>query len=276
MAPIKFEDNIREKLQERELTPSPKTWEQLEAQLDRQPQGRNKGYWWLGIAASVVGIATIGFLLNLNGAAEVDTILVDANEKIEQKDPILRDKILENEVLTNIEDEDLEEISKEVTPIKIESTEIISQEIASENTQESTNQKTNTTKKIQEPVFIQNKKASEAIATVIEYKGSNPIIQMEKKELHKSFVDQKVEEVVAQIGKNNTEITVEEIDALLANAQRDLQTRKILDQASGKVDATALLDEVEFELERSFRDKVFDALGDQFNKVRTAVSERNN
>lgn len=275
MAPIKFEDNIREKLQERELKPSPKTWEQLEAQLERQPQRRIKGYWWLGIAASVVGIVTIGFLLNLNGATEVDSILVDVDEKIEQQDPILRDKVLENEVVTNIEDEDVSETSKEVTPINIQSTEIISQEIASENIQETTNQGTNTTKKIEEPVFIQNKEASEAI-TVIEYKGTNPIIQIKKEELHKSFVDQKVEEVVAQIGKDNTEITAEEIDALLANAQRELQTRKILNQASGKVDATALLDEVEFEIERSFRDKVFDALGDQFNKVRTAVSERNN
>ncbi len=42
------------------------------------------------------------------------------------------------------------------------------------------------------------------------------------------------------------------------------------------MDATALLNVVEFELETSFRDKVFEALGDGFEKVITSVADRNN
>ncbi len=61
---------------------------------------------------------------------------------------------------------------------------------------------------------------------------------------------------------------------MLLKAQRDINSLKIV--KNKKVDATALLNVVESELETSFRDKVFDALGDSFEKVRTAVAERNN
>ena len=86
----------------------------------------------------------------------------------------------------------------------------------------------------------------------------------------------KVDEVVASVKKlqqDNAEVTATEVEALLANARREIQTQRILN--SEKVDPTALLQDVEWELEKSFRDKVFDALGEGFQKVRTAVSERN-
>jgi hypothetical protein len=63
------------------------------------------------------------------------------------------------------------------------------------------------------------------------------------------------------------------VEALLNNARREIETQRILNNP--KVDATALLEDVEWELEKSFRDKVFDALGEGFQKVRTAVTERN-
>ncbi len=43
---------------------------------------------------------------------------------------------------------------------------------------------------------------------------------------------------------------------------------------NNKVDATKLLSVVEDELETNFRDRVFEALGDGYEKVRTAVVNR--
>lgn len=86
-----------------------------------------------------------------------------------------------------------------------------------------------------------------------------------------------MDEVVASVKKlqqNDSEITIAEVENLLNNARRDIQTQRILNNP--KVDAAALLQDVEWEIDKSFRDKVFDALGDGFQKVRTAVSERNN
>ena len=78
---------------------------------------------------------------------------------------------------------------------------------------------------------------------------------------------------VKKLQENNTKVTAAEVEALLNNARRDIQTQRVLN--SPKVDAAALLQDVEWEVEKSFRDKVFDALGEGFNKIRTAVSERN-
>ena len=43
---------------------------------------------------------------------------------------------------------------------------------------------------------------------------------------------------------------------------------------SNKVDAIKLLSVVEDELETNFRDRVFEALGDGYEKIRTAVVNR--
>ena len=81
---------------------------------------------------------------------------------------------------------------------------------------------------------------------------------------------------VESLQQKNTQVTIEEVENLLQQAQRDIATQRLLDQATTRIDPASLLDDVENELERSFRDKVFDALGEGFNKIRTAVVERNN
>jgi len=91
------------------------------------------------------------------------------------------------------------------------------------------------------------------------------------------FINSKVVEVVAQVQalqKSDNTVSAEEINSLLLKAQDEIHSREILN--TKKVDATALLNMVESELETNFRDKVFEALGDGYEKVRTAVVERNN
>ena len=117
----------------------------------------------------------------------------------------------------------------------------------------------------------------EAIANVLEEQNQQSLktTVRETKQEDKIF-NNKVDEVVASVKKlqeNKTEVTANDVEALLNNARREIQTQRILN--STKVDATALLLDVEWDLDKSFRDKVFDALGEGFNKVRTAVTERN-
>jgi len=94
-----------------------------------------------------------------------------------------------------------------------------------------------------------------------------------------SFEDQKVKDVVAQIQqlqKDNKEVTTEEIDALLELAHKEITIQKLYNEATNKVDANALLQSVEDDLEQSFRAKVFDAIKSGYESVKTAVAERNN
>jgi hypothetical protein len=131
------------------------------------------------------------------------------------------------------------------------------------------------------PEEIQSPVEDEVIydAVAINTKDERAVEEEPVKTENDLFIDSKVEEVITaieQIKKEKNTITVEDIDALLNKAQRDISDNRILNSKNRKVDATALLMDVENELERSFRDKVFEALGNGFDKIRTAVVERNN
>lgn len=63
-----------------------------------------------------------------------------------------------------------------------------------------------------------------------------------------------------------TNIEVEEIQQLM---------EKLYNTTTGVVDANLLLESVEQDLDESFRNKVFDALKANYNKVKTAVAQRN-
>lgn len=267
MAPIKFDDNIREKLEGRELQPSPYAWEKLSGKLDaNEGQGSNKALWY-AVAASFVGIliiASVFFSRNENPSDNTtDFVEVNTSEKevINNDDELERiDKVSEDKS-TEIASEEI----KEVVPKKIKTQEIV--------------KPIQNKKEVILDKLIQNK-TSEAVAKVeipIQKKHENVIeneVYLSKEDI---ILNEKVKEVVArveQLKKDNTSISVEDLDALLANAQREIQRERIL--SSKKVDPEALLGDVEWELEQSFRDKVYYALGDGFQFIKTAVVERNN
>ncbi|MAL58652.1 MAG: hypothetical protein CMC14_01245 [Flavobacteriaceae bacterium] len=261
MAPIKFEENIREKLQERELTPSKEAWAKLSAKLDTQaPQKRNNTFIWFAVAASFVGILLVTTLffskekVNTQLVNETPIEVLDANEQFQNEGGIASENISEEK----------------------------DNEIPAEKIEEAQLPKSNIAKTEKNPASIKK----ETITPLIEIQNQNKeVIALNEAKTEKEptkeelFINKKVDEVVIAVQKiqneNNT-VTPDEIDALLAKAQRDISNNRILQANTQKVDAAALLLDVETELERSFRDRVFDALGEGFNKVRSAVAERNN
>ncbi|MDC8003184.1 hypothetical protein POV27_03930 [Aureisphaera galaxeae] len=287
MAPIKFEENIREKLQERELQPSEGAWGKLESRLGTTTQEKKKsGYFWMAVAASFVGVLLIGsWLFFGNDAKENQVANEDPIEKTIEanKSPEERNQ----EIITpNNNDEQQLSVSEEVeeVPVNKETTLPI-------RTQEKkiVEESGNTTERIalQEQKVLESKNDERGkeelemqdaiIPQDITNEETTAVTQVEQ--LEETFIQQKVDEVIQQvkeIQEKNSTVSAVEIDALLAKAQRDIATNRILNSTHQKVDAQALLMDVEIELERSFRDRVFEALGDGFNKVRTAVAERNN
>jgi hypothetical protein len=90
-------------------------------------------------------------------------------------------------------------------------------------------------------------------------------------------LDLKVAEVVSQVARlenAGTQVEDEVIDSLLREAQVQLMKDRI-GTSSEKVDAMALLSDVEDDLNRSFRDQLFEKLKEGYLKVRTAVAYRN-
>ena len=107
------------------------------------------------------------------------------------------------------------------------------------------------------------------------------VLQKEKSILTRAitFEDIKVQEVVAQIKalkETNQNVTEAEIDALLDRAEKEISLQKLYDKSEKTVDADALLQDVEADLEQSFRDRIFEALKVGYKDVKTAVAERNN
>jgi hypothetical protein len=281
MAPIKFEENIREKLQERELQPSKEAWNKLALTLEKNPQKKNNRRLWMAVAAGFIGVLlVVSFLLNNNNAVSTQQIVVDDNSN-----PPVEEKIIDN---SNTEE-----------PIIENTTENISEIISGQKKSFSENEnirKNNTTQIVvssrnrEKPLVVKKGVNHEEIETPFEEQLTHDAVAFNTKEEETVkekpvkteeviFIDNKVKEVITaieQIKKDKKTITVEDIDALLNKAQREISDNRILNSGNRKIDATALLMDVEKELERSFRDKVFEALGNGFNRIRTAVVERNN
>lgn len=91
----KLDNQIREKLNAREIEPSAKSWDRLDAMLSVQEEKKpKKGFLWLYIAASFIVFFGLGiFLFNSGETSENNNqvpILVDADKTI---DPIETNKI---------------------------------------------------------------------------------------------------------------------------------------------------------------------------------------
>jgi hypothetical protein len=263
MAPIKFEEQLKEKLEQRSIQPSSDAWNKLSERLDKvEEKQNNKGFWWLGIAATLVGVlVTLTFIFKTNTEI-IEPTIVDT-----KKETIIEKQDLQNlEVLGN-------------NAVAIEENDKKSDEAQQNDT------KTLIIKMPLKAVIIEQQDAlipnivNETLAEVdTEFNEVNNKTIETKHEIV-NFETLKVNEVVAQIQKlqqENKEVTTEEIDALLATAQKEITMQKLFNEATKTVDADALLRSVEDDLELTFRDKVFSAIKSGYETVKTAVVERNN
>lgn len=281
MAPIKFEENIREKLQERELQPSKEAWNKLSDRLEKEPHKKNNRRLWMAVAAGFVGVLlVVSFLLDSKNNTNIDQIVVEDNITPQVEEKITNDSNIEESIVENttgsmaeVETKREENFSENENIRKNNRTEIV---VNTQNDMNTLIEKDGTYhEEIQTPVEDEVIHDSVAFNT----KDEKTVEEEPVKTKNDLFIDNKVKEVITaieQIKKDKNMITADDIDALLNKAQRDISDNRILNSNDRKVDATALLIDVENELERSFRDRVFEALGNGFNKIRTAVVERNN
>ena len=251
MAPIKFEDNLKGKLEKRTIQPSSDAWNKLEKRLVTNPGRKSSNrFWILGLAASIIGILLATTLLF---KTEVKPVNIEI--KVVKESPVIKEQIIKE---TSIASEE----KKQVPEIEVEKTTI-----------ESTTQIASETNFEKKPVLTE-KVVEQPINEDLTQTAETP----QKLEKFKNYEDAKVNEVVAQVQelvKKNQSVTQLEIDSLLNIAQQDINQQKIYNQTTGKVDAMALLADVENDLDKSFRDKVFEALYSGIENVATAIVQRN-
>ncbi len=260
MAPIKYEEQLKETLEKRNITPSSESWATLSDRLDAQQKNKNRSlFWWFGIAASIVGIVFI-------------TTLYFNNQPIQNASPIVVDSFQDsiqyqkNETIDN-KSQSLQVAMEEVAPIE---TSVI-QSNSKANTSNSVSDKNGIEKSLlkdSEVVQVEKYSTQKSIESVNEIKNTKL-----------TFEDQKIQDVVAQIRElnaNGQTVSSAEIDSLLKKAQKEILNNRLYDENTRTVDANDLLQDVEADLQQSFRSKVFEALQSGYESVKTAVAERNN
>jgi len=84
MEPNKFENEIRNQLNQRSIQPTEQSWDRLDAMLNVAEQTKKRSFKWLYIAASFVGFTLIGFFL-FNQQKNEGLIVPENNVVIEEK-----------------------------------------------------------------------------------------------------------------------------------------------------------------------------------------------
>jgi molecular chaperone DnaK (HSP70) len=261
MAADNFDNNIKNKLENRTIKPTEEAWNKLSEQLDIIDRNKsNTKIWWLGIAASIVGVLFF-FLRNTENSLENNTPIVVETQQ---------------EVKTKNTDDASPSIDKNNVVKELEK----SQPVVSTKSEKTPEIKETKSQPIQSSIVPEDKDTNidQVVADVAQEPKleSEESIQIEPNNM--SFEDQKIQEVVAQIKdlqNQDKDITEEEIDQLLLLAENQIKQKRLSDQSTNTIDANSLLQDVEQELDRSFRDKVLETLKSSYESVKLAVIERN-
>ncbi|MFK7781013.1 hypothetical protein [Psychroserpens sp.] len=262
MAPIKFEEKLKDKLENRTLQPSSDAWNTLADRLDAaDKKNNNVRFWWIGIAASLLGVILVTTqFYKKSSTIEIIPTVVDTESKIQKEATSPSESISIDEAVRIIKEK------KQNIEI-IDPTELVSLE----------KQKAST---VQEPVkrenTIQSEKSQDVVANLEINKASEDTNDTIKVLTQEELKVIQVVDVIKQLQTNESSVSEREIDSLLKQAQREILKQNIYNETTKTVDANALLQDVEVELEQSFRDKVFEALKSGYGSVKTAVAERRN
>ncbi|MEM9141557.1 MAG: hypothetical protein AAGA86_01130 [Bacteroidota bacterium] len=255
MARNRFEEHIREKLENREIKPSESAWQKVTHRLDGSPKKKSIGPFWYGIAASLSAILAITWFLYNQEKEAVFPDTEMANSPAETKGEVEKEVILPN---TEI---------KKADPI------------------------VSTGQNLPENENVQGRKRIQKVKnTVFKDKHEDSLARFalgderdrERPELQRTFGDSdavinaKIAELVAQVQlleQGSNDISDREIDSLLRIAQEELLEERLFGEVNA-VDPMVLLAEVEDELDSSFRDQIFEKLKIGLSKMRTAVADR--
>lgn len=241
----KLEEYIRDRFDEREIVPSNRAWDQLSAELELQGKSK-RSFFWVSVAAVLIGLlvgSTVYFnALKSPGIPETNVVETPVSDLRSESDVVTLDST------TTKTGSGLEALDSAIAKTGF-GVEVL------DNTIEKTNL---------EAVTFENE-------TEILEKERTIVVSQEA-------INSKIEEVIAQVAlleQTDADITDAEVDSLLLQAQRELFSNNII-RDDRTIDAMALLADVEGELDRPFREQLFDMLKEGYFKARNAVAARNN
>jgi len=242
MEPNNIENQIREKLNSREIQPSEMSWDRLDAMLSVAEEKKTKrSFGWLYIAASILVFLSVG-LFFINQKEEVSgtdnqIVTKEVENNKEQNDSVITKQNFTNEIANQQEEQVAVSIDNKPLTINKKSSESFNQN----------NQKTGVN-----PIINKEKEIEYQATEVIAQKDMPRIISQEKMEQPKKVVVN-VDDLLASVEKN---------------AKKEVNPKV-------KVNANSLLSQVDGELEQTFRQKVINRIGKNYQEVKVALANRN-
>ena len=236
-----LENQFRDKLNAREIQPSPMAWDRLDAMLTVAENKKPKRKWnWLLIAASFVGILFAGFAVY-----ELQSTKIDTNNGI-----VIQDTFNSNQN----NNDNQKSIQKENSNLNNTKNQVIVQTNTTNTKIESKNKKSNNQNLISNQSIINQKMQ----INENQNENENQIVQVNQKPEGTSKVTINVnpETLLAQVENSQTEKTV------------------TLPQQI-KVNANSLLSEVDGEVTQEFRETKLSKLKRNFQSVKSALVSRN-
>lgn len=245
MAQNKLENQIKEKVNSREIQPSTQAWDRLDAMLSVAEEKKTKRpFGFLFIAASITVLLTAGlFFFTQNG------ITIQPNNDV---------------VTTEIKDTVQNPVNGTPQIVK-ENQEVVSNEPTTNNQQPATNNQRVSINN-QKTAINQNESINPNINRdkEIEYQNSSDVAQNSNPKIMESKPI-----VIDNRPKSKSD---EQLLASLDNVAKQSTNQKSI----VKTDAKSLLSEVDGEVEYTFREKVINRLAKNYKEVKVALTNRNN
>lgn len=248
MAPNKFEKQLKDTLERRTIAPSKTTWSQLDTLLDQRQDKRKVSFWWLSIAATLVGVC-LTVLIFRNQSNTINEVVEEVKNEINiprkiqvvQPDVIVNKKDAKRDVL-NEEQEQQYQVKKNNVVITVPTKKATVINVASGNLK---------------PTSLEAE--GNALNTVSNSVTSKVVAQSQS--------------VDTQIIKSK--ILTNEADLLLDKAYAKVKATNT-GYKSEKIDANSLLEEIEMTSEKSLKNRLFHAVKSGYETLRTTVVERDN
>ncbi|WP_458627697.1 hypothetical protein [Winogradskyella sp. PC D3.3] len=264
MAPIKFEENIKDKLEKRTLSPSSEAWSKLSERLEAdEKKSKAPIFWWLSIAAGLLIMVAISVqFFNSNESENVRPQIVEE----ESVDNQLNNEMLKSSPKASIE------IANEDN--SVERSESKKAELPINKTSKIIDYKTVVSKKSEPKTQLADQTNSTDEGGRVNQDRS---LNNEAQDLlEEAKLKLAVSDAIASLKTEEVAVTDQEIDSLLKVVSKELFKETLRSETTKTVDANALLMSVEDEMGQSFRSRVFEALKESYETVKTAVADRNN
>ena len=259
MAPIEFEKTIAEKLENREIQPSEAAWDSIASRLEEQPAAKRRTLkpWIYAVAAGLM--LFFGLYQGLRQPA-VDPALMPADTSPVAVQPS-GDAVPAGGELQG--DAGVKGTKATLQPKDPGAS---GDGLAADASQADT--------AVARQEVVREADLSPELAPGTPLAASpDPMVEPSLDTMIKNQVDAVVARV-QEMEQQGRQVSDAEIDSLLG-AARERIAKDRLPFSAGRVDAMALLDQAEFELDRSFRDEIMQKLKTGFNRVRLAMAHRN-